>query len=245
MKGFGIAATFLTVALALALASCGKDDPKPAPNPGRDNTPNGLGVVCSKDSDCDNGLKCQLDGADPTNYQLCSAPCTAETDCFSKFADYTTCNGVKLCVVICESNEDCVDGTICDSHGWCQRGGPDSGVQACLGTVAACSTVATQSACEAARCTWGGTCGGTATSCSTQTTAETCAALSGCEWFNSTSSCSGVPSECRTYQTSETCLTQSGCVWTDSCVGTSTISTCEAAGLTFCATTPGCKLVTQ
>jgi hypothetical protein len=245
MKSFGSRAMFLAAVLGLGLAGCSKDDPKPAPSPGRDNTPNGLGVVCSKDPDCENGLTCQLDSADPTNYQICTAPCTAETDCLSRFAEYTTCTGVHLCVVTCESNEECVDGTICDSHGWCQRGGPDSGVQACEGTVAACSTVSTQSACEAARCDWGGTCSGTPTACSTQTTEETCAARSGCEWFTSTASCSGFPADCSQYKSTETCTPQSGCNWVRSCVGSSAIATCEAAGLTFCATTPGCRLVTQ
>ncbi len=245
MKGFSQRHMAFATLLALALAGCGKDDPKPTPNTERDLTPNGLGEVCRDDTDCQNGLSCWLDTADPTGYQLCTTSCSSGTECHTKFAEYTTCTGALVCVVTCESDEDCVDGTICDSHGWCQRGGPDSGVKACVGTVASCSSVETQSACEAARCNWGGACKGTPPDCSTLTSEETCAALEGCEWFSSTSSCSGDAFACVHYLSTEACALQTGCSWESSCVGVSAIATCEAAGLTFCATTPGCSLVTQ
>ena len=272
------------VAALLALVACGKDSKSAGTV--KDLTPNGLGVVCTKDTDCEGELKCHLDSTDTTDDRLCTAPCSTEADCHTQFAEYTTCTGVHVCVVTCETSDDCTTGTVCDSHKWCQRGGPDSGVQVCEGTVAACSTVSTQAACEAARCTWGGTCSGTPTSCNALTTAEACKARQDCDWYsNSQCGSIGPPTNCSNYATEEMCAslggqcacsnlssdvscqavsgctwgadggsqcsgtpaatTCGGCTWKDSCTGTSAIASCDAAGITFCSTTPGCELITQ
>jgi hypothetical protein len=279
---------YLVLQLGVA---CGKDA-KPVVDTGRDSTPNGLGEVCTSDADCEGDLKCRLDTTDPTNYQLCSADCTSDTDCQTMFADYTVCTGVHSCAVTCDTDNDCIQGTICDSRDTCQRGGPGSGVQTCEGTIEPCSSVASQSACEAAFCTWNGTCNGAPTPCSALTTAEACMAMTGCSWFATLSKCDGTTQTCSYYQTEQDCLTHGGdcldavtncatltrldwclalqgcdwssdagsascigtptaqgpscgCSWTGSCTGTSRISSCEEAGLTYCATTPGCHLVTQ
>jgi hypothetical protein len=246
MQNTGRFSLFVATLISCLLASCGKDEAKPAsPSTGRDNTPNGLGVVCTKDSDCEPGLTCRLDTSDPTDYQLCTATCAADADCKSKFADYTMCTGIHACVVTCETDDDCEPGTICDSRNWCQRGGPDSGVTACVGTVAACSTVATQSNCEAAHCQWAGKCKGIPQACDKAVAEGDCTAVNGCQWYQAVSKCSGTPSECINFQTSELCALQSGCIWESSCVGESAVSTCENAGLTFCGVTPGCHLETQ
>ncbi len=226
MRNLEVNGLVVAALLALVVSGCGKD-PTSAVSSGRDKTPKGLGVVCTKDADCKSGLTCHLNATDPTDDQLCAAACGTAADCQSQFADYTTCTGVHVCVVTCATDDDCVAGTICDSHGWCQRGGPDSGVQACVGTLAACSTVTTESDCVAARCTWSGTCAGTPTPCSTQTTADTCATLTGCTWYAASSKCDGTPTKCSYYQTQESCQTLGGGCPAD-CPALRTIDTCEA-----------------
>jgi hypothetical protein len=205
----------------------------------------GLGAICTSDDDCTSGLTCHIDTTDYVAHHLCTQVCISSEACVAEFGEGTFCIGDNLCVVECLTDDDCVSGTVCNRYGWCERGGPGSGMPICKGAVTSCYSIADEGDCISASCTWEGECSGVSESCYNQLSSFACGELDGCYWNSSSEYCSGVSESCYSYSSSTSCIFQSGCDWSGECSGTSEFASCEEAGTIYCEFIPGCSLTTQ
>ena len=232
---WGIASVLVTVGCSSGNARSGNQNSK---------TPNGLGAICGNSTDCTNGLTCHIDTLNYVAHELCTQSCISDLDCSSKFGSNAVCVGSSVCANHCDTDSDCVSGTVCNGYSWCERGGPDSGVPMCTGTLGSCVAAADEVTCANTGCQWDGRCAGVALSC-VSLSEGLCNAQSGCAWNSSTSSCSGVASTCSLEVASSLCTAQSGCTWSGSCAGVSLYGNCSDVDRDACRNVPGCSLTIQ
>jgi hypothetical protein len=96
---------FMTAAI-LVLAGCGEDR-------------NGLGTICSSSLDCPDGLACGAQPTETLDDDQCNIRCDSSEDCTSRFGSDTFCSGLFICVVACDTDSDCPEGTSCLGT-WCK-----------------------------------------------------------------------------------------------------------------------------
>lgn len=199
----------------------------------------GVGSPCESDADCGTPLTCRDDAIDYIAHKQCTMPCDASSECEAEFGASSFCIGVNVCVFACDSDDDCLPKTRCNSAGWCERGGPGSGIPYCGGEATPCSSLAPVDCVSAGGCMLDSGCTGTPLSCLEYTNQDLCARHQGCSW--SSSSCGGSARSCNLFSASSTCTTQDGCTWEDRCSGAP--DPCESILVQFCTTQPGCVLL--
>jgi hypothetical protein len=77
-----------------------------------------LGGVCDSTFDCKQGTTCASDGV---MEGLCSAACSSSAACSEAFGSAAQCIAADLCARSCRSGSDCLEGTVCNTYGWCER----------------------------------------------------------------------------------------------------------------------------
>lgn len=203
---------------------------------------NGLGKPCESDTDCAAPLLCRFDPTDYIAHKQCAYPCAAESDCTSKFGEYSMCIGANICVTKCIVQSDCPAKTQCITSDWCERTGPGSGVPYCTGSALPCGG-RTETECFASLgCNENfGTCSGIVESCFSQFSSYGCYSILGCSWDSSTQSCYGSAESCDLMAGEATCGLQPGCSWAPgSCSGTP--EACDQVPAALCSESPGCTL---
>jgi hypothetical protein len=201
-----------------------------------------VGDTCETAADCPNGMHCREDSVDYLAHEQCTAPCSTAAECASLGSD-TMCIQAGICVRTCSLDSDCPPLTQCNSSGWCERGGPGSGIPICDGIATPCSSLSDYQCTSALGCSLEGDCSGYPPSCYSQSTNYLCIRVDGCYWSTYYDNCSGSPRSCRLYSGQYTCNGQPGCRWDESCEGTPL--DCETVGLSGCDTQPGCQVVYQ
>jgi hypothetical protein len=183
-----------------------------------------------------------MDNTQYSAYQLCSAWCKDDADCMARFGANTLCAPGSVCLKTCHTNNDCISGTICNSKGYCERGGPGSGVPLCTGTLGSCAEQVTSPPCRDLGCQWSGGCVGTADQCSANYTMAKCLALRGCSWNTNIPACIGASYLCGNLGSESDCQEQAGCSWTGTCSGTSQPKQCSDINQFYCPEYAGCSL---
>jgi hypothetical protein len=202
----------------------------------------GVSTPCSLDSDCAAPLSCHFDTTDYIADQQCTKTCNSDDECTSLGKD-SFCIGAQVCVHACKSDADCVAKTHCNDSGWCERGGPGSGLPYCAGTPTPCSLLSDLQCTGSQGCTDDAACGGIASSCYVQFDSYSCSSISGCYWSTYSKSCSGSAEACSSQFGSLSCADQPGCYWSGGCTGVP--DSCEKQFVSLCSDQPGCSLRTD
>ena len=108
----------------------------------------------------------------------------------------------------------------------------------CHGVPATCSSMASETACTAPGCTWGGACVGTALACSAANRSQ-CGLQQNCTYDSVTGQCSGTAYDCYVLAAAYACTTQVGCAWQMGCNGTPTA--CSSHSDSASCTGAGCR----
>lgn len=70
-----------------------------------------LGEACGEDGDCEDGMFCDDEGSTAGQ---CTRKCEPTPDpCPGEFGEAAFCNAAGVCVLECDSDEACPDGTRC------------------------------------------------------------------------------------------------------------------------------------
>ena len=185
---------------------------------------------------------------------FCSALGTADTQCGITLNQTDCLNSIKLYsdaivaqAMTCASKScsliySCVSATLGQATGsWALGGGIKPGQQ-CSGTSYPCGDFYDQSSCQAAGCSFSGSCTGTPY-CAYEYSSSSCGTLAGCTWSSSNSTCGGTPSvTCAGLGTSSTsCGQYTGCYYNQQCTGTT--AACSTLTVTTCAAHAGCTIV--
>jgi hypothetical protein len=199
----------------------------------------GVGSPCESDADCDAPLSCRDDSIDYIAHKQCTMPCAVGGDCEAELGANTLCIGAEICVFSCGSDADCLPKTRCNSAGWCERGGPGSGIPYCGGEATPCTSLEPLDCVSSGGCTLESGCSGMPRGCSAYTSQDLCARHQGCSWISN--SCGGSARSCDLFSASSTCSTQDGCAWEDRCDGMA--DPCESIFVQLCTAQPGCMLL--
>ena len=81
------------LALLLATSACGRKE---------------IGELCKDADECE--FECRLASYPGARRNICTKPCTADSDC----PDGTACELQLYCARECKADADCFDGTACD-----------------------------------------------------------------------------------------------------------------------------------
>lgn len=203
----------------------------------------GVSTPCALDSDCASPLGCHFDTMDYIADQQCTIPCNENDDCTATLGKSSFCIGTHVCVHACQSDADCVSKTHCNDNGWCERGGPGSGLPYCAGTATPCSALSDLDCIGSQGCKSNAACTGLPHSCYSQYDSYSCSSIRGCYWSTYTKSCSGSAWSCSSQSGSLSCAYQPGCFWTGGCTGIP--DSCEKQFVSLCTNQPGCSLRTD
>jgi len=203
----------------------------------------GVSTPCSLDSDCALPLTCHFDTADYIADQQCTKTCNSDDECTSTLGKDSFCIGARICVHACKSDTDCLAKTHCNNSGWCERGGPGSGLPYCAGTATPCSLLSDLQCTGSQGCVDNAKCGGIASSCYSQFDSYSCSSIRGCYWSTYSKSCSGSAQSCSSQYGSSSCASQRGCYWSGGCTGVA--DSCEKRFVSLCSNQPGCSLRTD
>jgi len=203
----------------------------------------GISTPCALDADCASSLSCRFDSADYIADQQCTKTCESNEECASTSDKDSFCIGARICVHACKSDADCLAKTHCNDSGWCERGGPGSGVPYCAGTPTSCFLLSDLQCIGSRGCTNDAKCSGVASSCYSQFDSYSCSRIHGCYWSSSSKDCSGSARSCSSHFGSSTCADQPGCSWSGGCTGVA--DSCESQFLSLCSEQPGCRLRTD
>ncbi len=204
---------------------------------------NGVSAPCASATDCASPLFCHYDAQDYIGHEQCTTACDSDEACTSTFGAKSFCIGAHICVHACESDADCLARTHCNSAGWCERGGPGSGVPYCGGFATPCGLLSDLECIGATGCSDDSMCSGFATSCYSLFDSYSCSSQDGCYWSTSSKSCSGSAHSCSGEPGEFSCNDQKGCYWTGGCKGTP--EACDKQFVSLCTEQPGCTLKTD
>ncbi|HWZ91893.1 MAG TPA: hypothetical protein VNW92_23680 [Polyangiaceae bacterium] len=203
----------------------------------------GVSTPCSLDTDCASPLSCHFDTTDYIADQQCTKTCNSDDECTSTLGKDSFCIGAQVCVHACKSDADCVAKTHCNDSGWCERGGPGSGIPYCAGTPTPCSLLSDLQCLGSEGCTDNAACSGVPSSCYSQFDSYSCSSLHGCYWSTYSMDCTGSAESCSSQFGSLSCADQRGCYWTGGCTGVA--ASCEKQFVSLCTNQPGCSLHTD
>jgi hypothetical protein len=77
-----------------------------------------LGGACESTFDCKQGTTCPSDGVLEGQ---CSAVCSSSGACSEAFGEGAQCLAADLCARTCHATAECLEGTVCNAYGWCER----------------------------------------------------------------------------------------------------------------------------
>jgi hypothetical protein len=203
----------------------------------------GVSAPCDGASDCDPSLLCHYDAQDYIAHEQCTLPCDSDDTCAAAFGSQSFCIGAQVCVHACKSDADCLARTHCNGAGWCERGGPGSGVPYCTGFPTPCGLLSGVQCISATGCSDDSECSGFATSCYSLFDSYSCSSQEGCFWSTYSKNCSGSAQSCSGMPGEYSCASQHGCFWSGGCTGTA--KACEKQFVSLCTNQPGCQLETD
>lgn len=203
----------------------------------------GVSTPCTLDSDCAAPLGCRIDNRDYIAAQQCTKACNSDEECSATLGKNSFCLGAHICVHACKSDADCVAKTHCNDSGWCERGGPGSGLPYCAGIATPCFGLSDLACISSRGCTNDAACTGSVHSCYSQFDSYSCTSIQGCYWSSSSKSCSGSARSCSSQSGSFSCADQPGCYWSGGCKGVP--DPCAEQLISLCSNQPGCSLRTD
>ena len=205
--------------------------------------PHGLSTACESDADCSKPLNCHKSPTDFIANMQCGMYCDSDEDCSGSLGQDAFCIGANTCVKRCKIEADCAPRTHCNDYGWCERGGPGSGVPYCGGSATPCALLSDLQCIGASGCKDNSECSGFPPSCYSQFTSYSCTDIEGCTWSTYSKSCSGSAHPCSTYFGEGSCGLQKGCYWSGGCYGVA--KACNEQFVSLCDNQPGCYQVTD
>jgi hypothetical protein len=233
-------AALVAVAATFGCNSGSASPPQSGPEANHDD----VGRPCETNADCGGDTFCNEDASSFLLHRVCTANCTAPTDCNVSGA---ACVSGK-CALGCGSG--CPDGAVCSVGGVCEN---EAVHPRCTGEATSCEELGAAACAAASGCISAGTCEYDELAigvfyCAGQFTEPECREIPGCSWEIEIiadlrfEDCVGSALTCSEATSQDFCTRIGNCDWIDEgCSGLPT--SCAALSFAECVQQPGCAAV--